>query len=214
MKVCEVFLSIQGEGTRAGLPCVLVRLAECNLRCLWCDSQYAWTNGQDRTVDQIVDQVREFHCPLVELTGGEPLIQPNTPVLLTRLCEEGFEVLLETNGSLDIAAADSRVVRIVDFKCPSSGQSEHNRWENVDQLRRQDEVKFVVANRDDFIFARQAVMEYKLTDRCAVLFAPVQGRVEPAELASWMLGDPLLPRRARLNLQLHKLIWPGLERGA
>jgi 7-carboxy-7-deazaguanine synthase len=217
LKVNEVFLSIQGEGTRAGLPCTLVRLAGCNLRCRWCDTSYAWEEGRFMTLDEVLARVRELACRRVELTGGEPLLQGASLDLLRRLCDYGFETLMETNGSLDISAVDPRVVRIVDFKCPSSGESAKNRWENVALLTRRDEVKFVLADRADYEFAREATRQHDLPARCPVIFSPVFGGTRPPtpvlppdRLAEWILQDRL---DVRLGLQLHRIIWPGRNRG-
>ena len=210
LTVCEIFRSIQGEGTRAGLPCTLVRLAGCNLRCSWCDTTYAWQGGRETTLEDILQQVDRLGCRRVEVTGGEPLIQPGTPELLRELCDRGYETLLETNGSIDVSGMDPRVIRIVDFKCPSSGQSEHNRWENVEHLSPGDEVKFVIADRADYDFARAALVDRGLVGRCTVLLGPVAGRLPPATLAEWMLTDGL---DVRLNLQLHKILWPEKDRG-
>ena len=209
--VNEIFKSIQGESTRAGLPCVMVRLAGCNLRCSWCDTLYARDPGAGRrmSVDEILARAAALGCGRVEVTGGEPLIQEACAELLRRLCEGGFETLLETNGSRDIAPLDPRVVRIVDFKCPASGQHHANRWANVAHLTARDEVKFVIADRRDYEFARAAVARHGLCDRCAVIFSPV-GVSAAAELARWILQDGL---DVRLGLQLHKMIWPDRDRG-
>ncbi len=210
LKVSEIFLSLQGESTRAGLPCAFVRLAGCNLRCAWCDTAYAWTGGEETAVGAVVDRVRALGCPRVEVTGGEPLIQPGTLALLRRLCDAGFETLLETNGSQDISPVDPRVVRIVDFKCPSSGTADGNRWENAEALTPRDEAKFVIADRGDYEFAREAVAARGLAERCPVTFSPAHGRLEAATLAEWILADRL---DVRLGVQLHKMIWPGRDRG-
>ena len=210
LKVNEIFLSIQGEGTRAGLPCVLVRLAGCNLRCAWCDTQYAWDKGCSLSLDEIMAEVARLHCARVEITGGEPLIQPATPELIRRLCNKGCEVLLETNGSLDISVVDPRAARIVDFKCPSSRETSANRWQNVQGLTCCDEVKFVMADRADFEFARDAISGHRLADKCTVIFSPVAGRLGARELAEWILAEKL---DVRLGVQLHKMIWPSRERG-
>lgn len=215
LKVNEIFLSIQGEGTRAGTPCVLVRLTGCNLRCAWCDTKYAWDQGETMSVEEVLRRVDRLGRRRVEVTGGEPLTQAASVELLSRLCEAGYETLLETNGSIDISPVDRRVVRIVDFKCPSSGQSAANRWENVELLTNRDEVKFVIAGREDYEFARAAVEERQLPRRCTVIFSPVvvppgHGRVLAAELAGWILADGL---DVRLGLQLHKIIWPDKDRG-
>ena len=210
LKVSELFLSIQGEGTRAGRPCAFVRLAGCNLRCRWCDTPYALQDGQEMTLSKVLARVKEFGCRLVEVTGGEPLIQPTALQLLRQLCEAGYETLLETNGSLDISAVDRRVVRIVDFKCPSSGESRRNLWANVNHLTGRDEVKFVLADRADYEFARQAIGAHRLCRICPVIFSPAFGHLEPATLAEWILDDNL---DVRLGLQLHRIIYPNADRG-
>jgi 7-carboxy-7-deazaguanine synthase len=211
LSVVEIFHSIQGEGTRAGLPCVLVRLGGCNLRCRWCDTPYAQTGGEGMSIDEILGRLGDFRCRLVEVTGGEPLAQAGCLDLLRRFCDEGYQTLLETNGSIDIAPVDSRVVKIVDFKCPSSGQEGHNRWENVARLAAGDEVKFVLADRGDYDYARRAAAEHSLVGRCTVLFSPAFGQLAPSDLAGWILADGL---EVRLGLQLHKIIWPEKDRGA
>jgi len=208
--VNEIILSIQGEGTRAGVPCVLVRLTGCNLDCSWCDTQHARTEGIEMSIDDILASVSRLDCPLVELTGGEPLTQPNANELLTAFCEAGFETLLETNGSLDISGVDPRVVRIVDIKCPDSGQSDQIFWSNIRQLRPDDEAKFVIASRRDYDFARDAVKKRSLCDLCIVIFSPVADRLAPADLAEWTLNDKL---RVRMGIQLHKIVWPEARRG-
>lgn len=208
--VNEIILTIQGEGTRAGKPCVLVRLTGCNLNCSWCDTRHARAEGDEMSVDDILAYVGRFGCELVELTGGEPLCQERAIELLEAFCNAGFVTLLETNGSLDISQVDRRVVRIVDFKCPGSGESDRILWTNVEQLRPADEAKFVIADREDYNFARNAVAEYSLDDRCTVIFSPAAGRLAPADLARWILQDNL---PVRLGLQLHKIIWPDKDRG-
>jgi 7-carboxy-7-deazaguanine synthase len=210
LEISEIFLSIQGEGTRAGRPCAFIRLAGCNLSCTWCDTSYARQAAYTITVEEAVGQANRLGCPLVEVTGGEPLAQPGGPALLTALADEGFETLLETNGSLDISAVDERVVRIVDFKCPSSGQAEGNLWSNVQHLKAADEVKFVIADWRDFGYATRVVCEHELSDICTVIYQPVTGRLTPATLADWILKDQL---NVRLGLQLHKIVWPGVEKG-
>jgi len=211
LEVNEIFRSIQGEGTRAGLRCTFVRLTGCNLNCTWCDTPYARSEGRTMSLAEVLRQVQQLSCRRVEVTGGEPLIQPATPELLRRLCDAGCETLLETNGSLDLAGVDPRVIKIVDFKCPGSGEHQSNRWANLAHLRGGDEVKFVLADRDDYEFARRAVLEHDLAPRCAaVLFCPAFGRLEVSELAGWILENG---PDVRLGLQLHKMIWPDLERG-
>jgi len=208
--VNEIFLSIQGEASRAGLPCTFVRLSGCNLRCAWCDTVYAQEQGQPMSLDEVLARVEEFPCRRVEVTGGEPLSQPATLELLRRLCEAGYETLLETNGSLDVGAVDLRVAKIVDFKCPSSRQSASNHWANVAHLNERDEVKFVIADRRDYEFARAAISKRGIMDKCPVIFSPAHERCGPAELAGWILADGL---DVRVGLQLHKIIYPGEERG-
>ncbi len=210
LKVSEIFLSIQGEGTRVGRPCAFVRLAGCNLRCRWCDTPYARSGGEAMNLDDVLARVRSLGCPLVLVTGGEPLHQPDGPTLVRALCDEGHETLVETNGSLDISRLDERAVRIVDFKCPSSGVADANRRENVEHLTGRDEVKFVLADRRDYDFAGRAVCRYDLGGRCEVIFSCVHGRLAPAELAKWILADRL---SVRLGVQLHRIIWPGRDRG-
>ena len=191
----------------------MVRLAGCNLRCSWCDTAYARTadGAESMTVGDVLGRVAELGCRRVEVTGGEPLLQPACLYLLHRLCDAGCETLLETNGSVDISPVDPRVTRIVDFKCPSSGQEMSNLWANAACLAGRDEVKFVLADRADFDFAREAVEIHRLTERAAaVVFSPVHGALAPAKLAAWMLEHGL---DVRLGLQLHKMIWPERDRG-
>ena len=209
VKVNEIFYSLQGESTFAGRPCVLVRLTGCQMRCVWCDSEYAFHEGAWRGFDQVLAEVARFDCPLVELTGGEPLLQPGARPLLARLCDAGYEVLLETGGGLSIAGVDPRVRRIVDVKCPGSGEAENNRWENLDELTPRDELKFVLAGRDDYDWACRVIRERGLAGRCPIHFSPVHG-VDPAALAQWILDDRL---PVRLQLQLHKLLWGPTTRG-
>ncbi len=210
LRVNEIFYSLQGEGTRVGLPCVFVRLTGCQLRCVWCDTTYAFREGRWMTIEEILTEVRGYGCALVEVTGGEPLLQPDTTTLLCRLADEFPTVLLETSGALSIADVDPRVVRIIDVKCPGSGECERNHWPNMDLLRPADEVKFVLADRNDYEWARATVTRYDLLRRCTVLFAPVHGVLAADRLARWVLDDRLA---VRVGLQLHKLVWPGVERG-
>lgn len=210
LRVCEIFHSIQGEGTRAGLPCVFVRLTGCHLRCAWCDTTYAFYEGTWMTVNDVLGKVREYGCPAVEVTGGEPLLQPAALPLLARLADEFAPVLLETSGAAPIGAVDPRIVRIVDVKCPGSGEAGRNHWPNLDLLTPRDEVKFVLADRADYDWARDVLARRNLAGRCPVIFAPVHARLAPAELAGWVLADRL---PVRVGLQLHRLIWPGGERG-
>jgi 7-carboxy-7-deazaguanine synthase len=210
VKVHEIFYSLQGESTFAGKPCVLVRLTGCQMRCSWCDTAHAFYAGEWLLVDEVVARVAGHGCPLVEVTGGEPLLQPGTLTLLERLCDRGFEVLLETGGGLDIRAVDRRVRRILDIKCPASGEAAENRWENLDDLRPEDEVKFVLAGRDDYDWARGVLAERRLHEICPIHFSPVWQSLPPAELATWVLADRL---PVRLQLQLHKVLWGADARG-
>ncbi len=212
LAVNEIFHSLQGESTWAGTPCAFVRLAGCNLSCAWCDTRYAMDEpGRTLTIGMIRAAIHPCAAPLVEITGGEPLLQEGTPELAALLLREGYEVLVETNGSVDISVLPYPVARIMDIKTPSSGMTERNRWANLAHLRRGDEVKFVIADPEDYLWAKDVVTgsEYP-GDKVATLFSPAWGRVEADELVEWMLRDRL---DVRLNLQLHRIIWPKVERG-
>jgi 7-carboxy-7-deazaguanine synthase len=212
LKINEVFYSIQGESSFAGRPCVFVRLTGCNLRCSYCDTRYAYDKGNTLEIDEIVAEVGSYGCHLVEITGGEPLIQEETPALIQRLLDEDYEVLLETNGSQDISRVDGRCVRIVDIKCPSSGEEDKNDLKNLNILTDKDEVKFVIGNRGDYEYAKRVLnlMPAYATRKTAVHFSAVYGETDPKILAKWILEDHL---SVRLHLQLHKLIWgPGQRR--
>lgn len=212
LHVCEIFESIQGESSYAGRRSAFVRLAGCNLRCTYCDTRYAYHEGRELSVAEIVSTVLQFGCPLVVVTGGEPLIQVETPDLVSGLLDFGRTVLLETNGSLDISCVDPRCVRIVDFKCPSSGEADRNDFRNIDRLSPQDEVKFVIGDRSDYDFAKE--ISLWVSDRCGpeneTLFSPIFGILDPQVLVRWMMADGL---DVRLNLQLHKYIWGPDRRG-
>jgi 7-carboxy-7-deazaguanine synthase len=208
--VNEIFRSVQGESTHAGRPCVFVRLTACDLRCSWCDTEYAFYEGTKREIADVVEEVLAWDCDLVELTGGEPLLQPGVHELARALLDRGKTVLLETGGHRDISVVDPRVKRIVDVKTPSSGESARNRFENFRELRDGDELKFVVLDRADFDWSVGVIQEHALEGRCPLLFSPVAGRLEPAELAGWLLASGV---RARLQLQLHKILWPEAVRG-
>lgn len=210
LRVTEIFHSIQGESTWAGVPCTFVRLTGCPLRCVWCDTEYAFHGGEKMSLDAIVERVREIGTPVVELTGGEPLIHRNAFVLVERLLDDGFTVLVETSGAVDIAPLDPRAHRIMDLKCPGSGESDRNLWSNLAHLTERDEIKFVISDRADYEWARSVIREHGLDDRVragtlrALLFSPVWDAVEWRDLAEWILEDRL---PARFQLQLHKLIW-------
>lgn len=211
LTINEIFHSIQGESTHSGRPCVFVRLTACDLRCSWCDTPYAFTEGRKMSVDEVLEQVRGFGCGLVELTGGEPLLQRDVYPLMNRLLESGQTVMLETGGHLSIAQVPEPVIRVVDVKCPGSGESAKNHWDNLALLTPRDEVKFVIRDRTDYEFARDVVAKHGLANRtAAVLFSPVHGVLTPKELAEWILADRLA---VRLQLQTHKYIWGADVRG-
>ena len=211
LTINEIFHSIQGESTYTGAPCVFVRLTACDLRCTWCDTPYAFTEGGKRTVEDVVDEVAAFGCPLVELTGGEPLLQEDVYPLMTALLGRGLTVLLETGGHISVERVPDGVVKIVDVKCPGSGESARNYWPNLDLVGQKDEVKFVIQDRGDYEFAREVARRHALAERCgAVLFSPVHGVLPPPELAAWILADRL---PVRLQLQVHKYIWGAHARG-
>lgn len=210
LKVNEIFCSIQGESTHVGRPCVFVRLTYCNLRCTYCDTEYAFFEGEERSLDEIVAAVAAWGVELVEVTGGEPLIQRETTELLRRLLAAGHEVLLETSGAWPVETVPDGVRIIMDLKTPGSGMAGRNRWENLDHLDGEDEIKFVVCDRADYEWARGIVGEHDLTARHAILFSPAFDRLEPRELAEWILADRL---PVRMQLQLHKLIWSPSARG-
>ena len=211
LTVNEIFHSIQGESTHAGRPCVFVRLTACDLRCTWCDTAYAFHEGRRMLVEDVVAQVKSFECPVVEITGGEPLLQKDVYPLMQRLLDDGFTVLLETGGHRSLHDVPPGVARIMDVKCPGSGQAHRNDWTNMALLTRADEVKFVIKDRADYDFAREVVASHRLTDRVgAVLFSPVHGVLDGKELAAWILQDKL---PVRLQLQLHKYIWDAQTRG-
>jgi len=211
LTVNEIFHSIQGESTRVGQPCVFVRLTACDLRCSWCDTPYAFYEGTKRSLDEVVNEVERYDCPLVEITGGEPLLQEDVYPLMQTLADRGRTVLLETGGHRPIDRVPSSVIRIVDVKCPASGESEKNCWQNLDTLRPHDEVKFVIADRADYDFAREVIARHALAGRvAAILFSPVHGVLGPRTLSEWMLADHV---PARLQVQLHKIIWSPETRG-
>jgi 7-carboxy-7-deazaguanine synthase len=208
--VNEVFHSIQGESTLAGRPCVFVRLTACDLRCAWCDTAYAFHEGTKRSVEDVVAEVERFDCDLVEVTGGEPLLQPAVHDLVAALLARGKAVMIETGGHRDISSLDPRVRRIVDVKTPSSGEAARMRWENLAALREGDEVKLVIQDRRDFDYALEVVRRHRLEGRVPLLLSPVHGVLDPAELARWILESGV---EARLQVQLHKIVWPAAVRG-
>lgn len=210
MRVCELFLSIQGESSRAGLPCVILRLSGCNLKCRYCDSEFARKEGVEYSQEQILARVADLRCPRVLVTGGEPLLQEETPELVARLLDDGCETMIETNGSLDIGGLDERAIRIVDIKTPGSGEHERNRLQNLELLTARDEVKLVVGDQQDYEWSAAFLAEHPLPADTMVLLSPVQGKLPPADLAAWMLRDRL---PVRLQIQLHKVLWGPDTRG-
>ncbi len=211
LTINEIFHSIQGESTHAGRPCVFVRLTACDLRCSWCDTPYAFHEGQKMSVDDVVGRVREYGCDVVEITGGEPLLQNEVYPLMQRLLDEGRTVMIETGGHLSVDRVPDAVIRVIDVKCPGSGESEKNHWPNLDHLRPTDEIKFVIKDRADYEYARDLVTTHELTGRCAAVhFSPVHGVLDPKQLAAWVLAERL---EVRVQLQLHKYIWDATTRG-
>ena len=210
LTINEIFHSIQGESSYMGLPCVFVRLTYCNLRCTWCDTEYAFYEGTGMSLEEIMAKVEKYGCKVVEVTGGEPLAQEGVFPLMKMLCDRGYQVLLETSGSMSIERVDPRVRRIVDFKCPGSGMEKKNLWENVDHLTSIDEVKFVIGSREDFDWAVEVIRQYNLDRRCPVLMSPVFDDLQPIELAEWILESKI---NIRFQLQMHKFIWEPETRG-
>lgn len=204
LKVNEIFYSIQGESSKAGLPCVFVRLTYCNLRCSYCDTEYAFYDGEERSIDSIIDEINKYDCKLVEITGGEPLFQKESLDLMKSLSNTGYEVILETGGSLPINDVDSRVKIIMDLKCPSSKMMKKNLLGNVNYLKPSDEVKFVIGTREDYDWTKEIIKEYQLDNKFHILFSCVFGVLEPVTLVKWILEDKL---KVRFQLQLHKYIW-------
>lgn len=208
--VNEIFYSIQGESIHSGRPCVFVRLTGCNLRCSYCDTCYAYDKGSEMEIAAILDRVSTYNCPLIEITGGEPLIQKETPDLIYCLLEKGYEVLMETNGSFDASIVDKRCIKIIDIKCPTSGESNKNDLNNLKNLNPKDQVKFVIGNRGDYEFAGKIIkLIHPEFPANHILFSPVSGKMEYAKLAKWILEDNL---NVRLHLQLHKIIWPETQK--
>ncbi|WP_454063566.1 7-carboxy-7-deazaguanine synthase QueE [Candidatus Nitrospira salsa] len=210
LQVTEIFHSIQGESSFAGHPCVFVRLTGCPLRCTWCDTDYAFHGGERLSFEEILKHVRTYNCRLVEVTGGEPLSQAATTELISVLCDQGFDVLLETSGAIDTAPVDPRTHVILDVKCPGSGMVDRMDWTNLDRLSKKDEAKFVIKDRQDYEWAKDVLAQYGLIDRCPVLFSPVFGELDLQPIAEWILEDQL---PVRFQVQLHKFIWAPDMRG-
>lgn len=210
LRITEIFHSIQGESTYAGQLCVFIRLTGCPLRCTWCDTEYSFYGGTFLTIDEILSKVRDYGCQLVEVTGGEPLAQSAALPLIARLCDAGYTVLIETSGAIDVQPVDQRARLILDVKCPDSGMTDRMHWPNLAYLTAKDEAKFVLASRADYEWARGIVAQYRLADRCTVLFSPVFGSLDLRPLAEWILADRL---SVRFQLQMHKYIWAPDMRG-
>jgi 7-carboxy-7-deazaguanine synthase len=209
LRITEIFYSLQGETSRAGLPTVFIRLTGCPLRCTYCDTRYAFTGGEPMSLAEIMDKVASFAPRYVCVTGGEPLAQKNCLPLLTALCDAGYKVSLETGGAADISGVDARVVTVLDIKTPASGEASRNLWENLDRLDASDEIKFVLCDEVDYLWARDVIVERQLALRCAVLLSPAKGQLDAATLAEWILRDRL---PVRFQLQLHKILW-GEQQG-
>jgi 7-carboxy-7-deazaguanine synthase len=211
LHINEIFYSIQGESTHAGRPCVFVRLTGCNLRCKWCDTEYAFYEGRQMPIADVAEVVRGYRCDLVEVTGGEPLLQEGVYPLIDSMLDSGHTVMIETSGAMDVSRLDPRVIKIMDLKCPGSGECDRNLWSNLEHLTSRDEIKFVVADRADYEWVRDTIGARKLERRAgALLLSPVFGKLDPASLAGWILEDRL---PARMQMQMHKQIWPGVSRG-
>lgn len=212
LKVNEIFYSIQGESSYAGRPCVFVRLTGCNLRCSYCDTRYAYEEGEDLEIGEIINRITSYRCRLVEITGGEPLIQKGTSLLIQQLLDLGFEVLLETNGSMDISVIDNRCLKILDIKCPSSGEAKRNDLENLKRLQPKDEIKFAIGSKEDYDYAKNILSFMNSADGNIKppLLSPVYGRMNPELLAQWILADHL---DVKMQIQLHKVIWGSEARG-
>ena len=210
LKINEIYYSVQGESTHAGRPCIFIRLTYCNLRCSYCDTEYAFYDGKDMEITDIMSEIKRWDCNLVEVTGGEPLFQDECIDLLNELVNSNYEVMLETGGSLSISDVPKKVVKIVDFKCPSSGMVKKNLWSIVDNLQAHDEIKFVIGNREDFDWAKDRITEYSLDKICTLLFSPTFGEIDPQQIVEWILAENL---PVRMQLQMHKMIWSPEEKG-
>jgi len=204
LKINEIYKSIQGESRFAGEPCVFIRLTGCNLRCSWCDTKYAYYKGREVSIKQVMDKISALHCKLVQVTGGEPLLQQETHQLIKQLVKKGFRVMIGTNGSQDISKIDKRVVKLVDIKCPGSGESGKTLWGNLKYLTKNDEVKFVLSGRKDYDWAKKVTQKYELAGKTRVVFGAAYGKLSLKLLSGWILNDGI---DARLGFQLHKYVW-------
>jgi len=210
LKINEIYYSVQGESTHAGRPCVFIRLTYCNLRCTYCDTEYAFYEGKDMEITHIMNEIKQWDCNLVEVTGGEPLFQDKCINLLNELVNSNYEVMLETGGSLSISDVPKKVIKIVDFKCPSSAMEKKNLWSIVDDLQPHDEVKFVIGNREDFDWAKDRITEYSLDKICTLLFSPTFEKIDPQLMVEWILAENL---PVRMQMQMHKMIWSPDKQG-
>ena len=210
LKINEIYYSIQGESSYTGKPCIFVRLTYCNLRCSYCDSEYTFYEGFDMSINEILESIKKYPCELVEVTGGEPLFQKGCIDLLKELVKLDYKVLLETSGSLTIKDVPEKVINIIDFKCPSSNMKKKNLWENVNYLKENDEVKFVIEDKQDYNWAKEKIKKYNLTDKCNILMSPSYNKIKPKKITEWILKDNL---DIRFQIQLHKEIWKDTERG-
>ena len=210
LKINEIYYSVQGESTHAGRSCIFIRFTYCNLRCTYCDTEYAFYEGKDMEITHIINEIKQWDCNLVEVTGGEPLFQDQCIGLLDELVNSDYEVMLETGGSLSISDVPKEVIKIVDFKCPSSTMEKKNLWSIVEDLQAHDEVKFVISNREDFDWARDRITEYSLDKICTLLFSPTFGEIDPQKIVEWILSENV---PVRMQLQMHKMIWDSDKQG-
>ena len=210
LKINEIYFSVQGESSYSGLPCIFVRLTYCNLRCTYCDSEYSFYEGKKMKIVDILKEIKKYSCNLVEVTGGEPLLQKNCINLLNELVKNKYDVLLETSGSLSISDVPNKVINIIDFKCPSSKMDSKNMWDNINYLKKNDEIKFVIGDRNDYEWTKQKIKEFELNQICNILISPVYGQIEPKEIVNWILEDNL---KVRFQIQMHKEIWSADKKG-
>ena len=210
LMINEIYHSIQGESSYTGKPCIFIRLTYCNLRCSYCDSEYTFHEGEELTIPQIIEKIKDYPCNLVEVTGGEPLFQKNCITLLEKLVEKKYDVLLETSGSLSIKDVPQEVINIIDFKCPSSKMMKKNLWDNISYIKKEDEIKFVIADKKDYNWAKERIMEYNLTKKCTVLISPAYEEIKSKKIVEWILKDNL---DVRFQIQLHKEIWDSNKKG-
>ena len=210
LKVNEIYYSIQGESSYTGLPCIFIRLTYCNLRCTYCDSEYTFHDGNNMSINDILETIKQYSCKLVEVTGGEPLVQKECITLLKKLVDLDYEVLLETSGSLTIKDVPKQVINIIDFKCPSSGMKKKNHWDNINYLKPNDEVKFIIEDREDYEWAKMKIRQYNLNKKSKILMSPSYNKIEEKEIVDWILKDNL---NVKFQIQLHKIIWKDTDRG-